>query len=82
MNKETISKLNNMAQENRTARAEGGGKSAHRKEKKMIYTVFFKNEEEVPQDFATYGEAENYAEEIKAESGIGYVIESTSGEIV
>ena len=48
----------------------------------MIYTVFFKNEEEVPQDFATYGEAENYAEEIKAESGIDYVIESTSGEIV
>lgn len=50
----------------------------------MIYTVFFKSEKEMPQDFATYGEAENYAEEIKAESGIeiDYVIESTSGEIV
>ncbi len=48
----------------------------------MIYTVFFKSEKEMPQDFATYGEAENYAEEIKAESGIDYVIESTDGEIV
>lgn len=48
----------------------------------MIYTVFFKSEKEMPQDFATYGEAENYAKEIKAESGIDYVIESTDGEIV
>lgn len=48
----------------------------------MIYTAFFKSEKEMPQDFATYREAENYAEEIKAESGIEYIIESTSGEIV
>lgn len=48
----------------------------------MIYTVFLKSEKEMPQDFATYSEAENYAEEIKAQSGIDYVIESTSGEII
>lgn len=48
----------------------------------MIYTVFFKSGKEMPQDFATYREAENYAEEIKSDYGIDYVIESTEGEIV
>lgn len=48
----------------------------------MIYTVFFKNEKELPQDFDTYSEAEKYAEGIKAEIGSDYVIESTRGEIV
>ena len=50
--------------------------------REMIYTVFFKSDEEMPQDFATYSEAENYAEEIKSRYGINYVIESTEGEIV
>lgn len=44
----------------------------------MIYTVFFKNENELPQDFETYEEAQEYAEEINSD----YVIESTKGEIV
>lgn len=44
----------------------------------MIYTVFFKDEHEMPQDFETFQEAKEYAEEI----GIEYVIESTDGEIV
>lgn len=48
----------------------------------MIYTVFFKSEKELPQDFATYSEAESYAEEIKSDYGIDYVIESTEGEII
>lgn len=48
----------------------------------MIYTVFFKNENELPQDFGTYSEAEKYAEEIKADFGTDYVIQNTKGEIV
>lgn len=40
----------------------------------MIYTVFPKDEEEMPQDFDTYSEAFDFAEE---EYGTGnYIIES------
>lgn len=45
----------------------------------MIYTVFFRNETEAPQDFGTYKEAEDYAKERNAGE---YTIESTSGEVV
>lgn len=45
----------------------------------MIYTVFFKDESEAPQDFETYKEAEEYAKDRDAGE---YKIESTSGEIV
>lgn len=48
-----------------------------RKEKaitKLIYTVFPKDEEEMPQDFDTYSEAFDFAEE---EYGAGnYIIEA------
>ena len=43
----------------------------------MIYTVF--PSDDMPQDFATYEEARNYAEENCQE---GYEIQSTEGEIV
>ncbi len=36
----------------------------------MIYTVFPKNEDEMPQDFETYQEAFEYAEELKKDFGI------------
>ena len=45
----------------------------------MIYTVFPHNDDPW-QDFATYKEAKDYAEENYAKSG--YEIESTEGEIV
>ena len=46
----------------------------------MIYTVFFIEEDtnEMPQDFATYEEALEYAEE----KGITYIIEATKGKII
>ena len=44
----------------------------------MIYTVFFKDEHEMPQDFETFQEAKEYAEE----TGIEYVIEIADGEIL
>ena len=45
----------------------------------MIYTVFPKDEDKLPQDFATYEEALEYAEE---RLDGGYDIESTDGEVV
>ena len=42
----------------------------------MIYTVFPKDDDLLPQDFPTYQEAKEYAENLDCES----VIESTSGE--
>ena len=50
----------------------------------MIYTVFPKDNDwwgEMPQDFATYKEAEEYAEDLKAR-GVESDIESTEGEVV
>ena len=44
----------------------------------MIYTVFPKDESEMPQDFSTYKEAKEYAEEL----GCDYEIESTEGEVI
>lgn len=46
----------------------------------MIYTVFPKDESgvELPQDFPTYQEAQEYAETLDCES----VIESTPGDCV
>lgn len=44
----------------------------------MIYTVFPKDKDELPQDFSTYEEAVAYGIEYFGESG--YVIESTTGE--
>lgn len=44
----------------------------------MIYTVFPEDPLELPQDFATYREAEEFADTLECE----YVIESTGGEIV
>lgn len=45
----------------------------------MIYTVFPKDENELPQDFRTYENAEDWAEE---NLDCGYEIESTDGEVV
>lgn len=45
----------------------------------MIYTVFPKDEYEMPQDFATYNEAKEYAED---HLDCDYEIEATDGEIV
>lgn len=36
----------------------------------MIYTVFPKDADEMPQDFETYQEALEYAEELKKDFGI------------
>ena len=44
----------------------------------MIYTVFPKDKDELPQDFSTQEEAVAYGIEYFGESG--YVIESTTGE--
>lgn len=44
----------------------------------MIYTVFPKDEAQLPQDFPTYQEAQEYAESLDCES----TIESTAGECV
>ena len=44
----------------------------------MIYTVFPEDPNELPQDFPTYKEAEEYAETLDCES----TIESTPGEVV
>ena len=46
----------------------------------MIHTVFPKDADEMPQDFPTWEEAKEYAEENFSECG--YVIESTEGECV
>ena len=51
----------------------------------MIYTVFFDNGNgaEMPQDFCSFKEAEEYAKErIKEGYANTYEIESTEGEIV
>lgn len=48
----------------------------------MIYTVFPKDEQYLPQDFPTYAQAYEYAEELKHETGCGYVIQKTTGEVV
>lgn len=46
----------------------------------MIYTVFPKDEGEMPQDFQTYSDAKEYGD---GEFGKGnYTIESTEGECV
>lgn len=46
----------------------------------MIYTVFPKDKEEMPQDFSDYQDAKNYGDE---EFGPGnYEIESTEGDVV
>lgn len=45
----------------------------------MMYTVFFKDENEMPQDFETYTEAEDYA----IERNVGeYTILSADGEVI
>lgn len=46
----------------------------------MIHTVFPKDADEMSQDFPTWEEAKEYAEENFSECG--YVIESTEGECV
>lgn len=46
----------------------------------MIHTVFPKDADEMPQDFPTWEEAKEYAEENFSECGC--VIESTEGECV
>lgn len=49
----------------------------------MIYTVFFKDGNEPPQDFETYTEAKEYAEEqIEYGYATAYEMETTGGEIV
>lgn len=45
----------------------------------MLWTVFPKDERLLPQDFASFQEAAEYAEE---QLDCEYVIESTTGEIV
>lgn len=45
----------------------------------MIYTVFPENPETLPQDFSTFEEAKEYAENYVDGK---YVIESTDGECV
>ena len=44
----------------------------------MIYTVFPKNTSEMPQDFESMEEAEEYGKSL----GCDYCIESTTGEVV
>ena len=56
----------------------GSPQSPAESEDKMIYTVFPKDSTELPQDFPTYQEAQEYAESLDCES----VIESTTGECV
>lgn len=46
----------------------------------MIYTVFPKDPNRMPQDFPTYEDAKAYADEYEGESE--YTIESTEGECV
>lgn len=48
----------------------------------MIYTVFPKDEQYLPQDFPTYAQAYEYAEELKHELGCDYDIQETTGEVV
>lgn len=48
----------------------------------MIYTVFFNDGNELPQDFSTYSDALSYAEEVKSDYDVDYTIECTTGEIV
>lgn len=58
-----------------------GNRIDHRMEgKSMIHTVFPKDADEMPQDFPTWEEAKEYAEENFSERG--YTIESTEGECV
>lgn len=45
----------------------------------MIYTVFWKDNSRLPQDFATFQEAVKYGEE---QGSKNFVIESTSGKVV
>lgn len=45
----------------------------------MIYTIFPSEEWEMPQDFASYSEAVEYANNKGLED---YTIESTTGEVV
>lgn len=44
----------------------------------MIYTVFPKDKDDLPQDFETEEEAKEYGNSLECE----YVIESTEGEVV
>lgn len=46
----------------------------------MIYTVFPNDQDQMPQDFATFEEARLYGEEFF--KTCGYRIESTRGELV
>ncbi len=46
-------------------------------DRKMIYTVFFIDDNHSPHDCETYEEAAEYGDEIGGE----YVIESTSGDV-
>lgn len=57
-----------------------GRKKFFDRRRRMIYTVFPKQEGEMPQDFPTYSDAQEYGDE---EFGRGnYTIESTTGECV
>ncbi len=50
----------------------------------MVYTVFFNDESsELPSDFSTRTEAEEYAEDIISRRyATGYEIEVTTGEVI
>ena len=49
----------------------------------MVYTVFFNDESELPSDFSTHTEAEEYAEEMVSQgAATGYEIEVTGGEVI
>lgn len=50
----------------------------------MIYTVFFNDESsELPSDFSTHTEAEEYAEEmVNRGYATAYEIETTTGEVI
>jgi len=48
----------------------------------MIYTVFPKQENEMPQDFSSYSEAYEYAKCLEMNGKGKSVIESTEGEDV
>lgn len=51
-----------------------------RKENKMIYTVFPKDKDSMPQDFETYQEAKSYGDDVLGKDQ--YQIASTDGECV
>jgi len=48
----------------------------------MIYTVFPDSDYYLPQDFETYAQAYEYAQELKNELGCDYDIQETTGEVV